>query len=550
MNTPDSIQDLIMQELNHHKAMKPPYITTLDMRKGSQEVPQLFKVLDEKQAHNVLKSWYRFHQQFQYPSFPVFYSKTNFCRTVNIQNFKQVRSQKENTEDIEITESEKLFLCLIADRTFLFLEYNEHANNPYYPSLQKIVSEPGYYLNPQTPEEKVCAELVIQQGFVPTDIHSSACQRMKDNYNKLTCALLQRRNQIKSEYFQFPQFSASIRQLSGEPRADELSLGALFHAYLSAAATQAYVYKYKCLLSLPEENWLKAIRCVYRDLELTTPNRQNWALVFYHLFTQKAKELAEGKLKKYTFLPVRLGQTPMKPPEEVQACTSQKIRCNIMLFDNLLVLLPPEDLEYAKFQFYAFTRYDRYLHYDVKAKKDNWTPDFHCPENMEDGVDRFGHMIRRHISYCIPNYVDWLTPGLPNDRTVNSAALATLLLQDASIMPTCKRLTDRVRELINDQEVGPKILAEYEKVYMDQAKTIQRLKSWCQKYNLNFANDDIIHEVGLKPQRINFLCSRFILEHALKEKLILKAQENLSTIASALFPNLCLAEDAFDLYED
>ena len=528
MALPDNIYELIEKEI--HRTRDDGFIHMI-RRKGK---TAKYDPLPEKRWGNYLSAWNDFHKEVAYNSFQSFYSKSSFCSSLERRNFPQ-----------DDEKARELFLSLLADQNFLFLEYSEHLAEPAI-LMSEIIRTPKQYLESQNEDTKKYAELVLRQGFVPTAAHAGAYDQMCENLHELNQAICRReRCRAKDQEWHQPLeklyqvVQIRIEPSKEQPTALETALADLFQAYLASTAKNAYTPNYQEFSELPQSNYLPAIHTVMEHLN-RYELRPYSALVLFHLFTQRTKKLALGRLKDYNFTALR-HQTRTDPPQEiVQRRTEHKI----MLFDYLLQLLRPDDLDYVKYLFCQYTQYNGYYHFYVPSYKD--IKEFSCLPNHNDSVDQLGGEFRRHIRSCIPNDVSWLIPDLPNDREVNSIALATFLLRDAEYLPVYTRLTDRIRRLLHDREVANKMIVEYQNAYIDQKKTLELLKSWCLQYGLEFIGADSF--LDLRTQRseaIRQMCGRFVLEHMLRERIYSESQQNLAQIAQALFGELCLEGEVF-----
>lgn len=72
-----------------------------------------------------------------------------------------------------------------------------------------------------------------------------------------------------------------------------------------------------------------------------------------------------------------------------------------MLYDYLLDLLQPdaspEELFYAKYEFYALTHFQWYVYYRLLKNLHSgsgYHPDFHLSPDFMDGVDELGNLMR------------------------------------------------------------------------------------------------------------------------------------------------------------
>ena len=599
----------------------------LTSRNGLFNKTEPFQVLGNDKSMPVLEAWHKFHSGIPYDNFREFYSKSTFCLS---QTFQQLDKEK--------------FLYLIADRTFLFLEYNEHRNNPDCPPLSRLCLSPSFYstktdkmrteflicmgnandyqlsflanspdaarkiltgavehlLNdPESPitlinftnciwnmmewtEEsppsksvisnmlqqifsrffaysKVArnAELVLCQAFIPTYGHLHDFNKMRENYSILSDAIERRklylsryRGSAKGKtYDNFVSFSIPVSSSETADVTDiERRLSVLFHAYLKATFEHAYQYDYKPYIEAGETSWVNEIHCVYQYLQGEGISGVDHALVFYHLFSSQTKKLAGHKLKKYTFsLPTNTCKAK-EPPERVRPQISQRNFCNIMLFDYLLWLLPSEDLEYSRFQFYAFTNYEWYTHFEIpNVTQDTFEPKFDLTPDLSRGVDELGHLLRRNISFCIPNGFEWLNPGLPNTKAEDAGVLVTLLLQDASIKASAFRLTNKIHQSL--EKNGSTLLEQFLNLQLDKDGLTTLINNYCNKNGLFFRGENELYEREPFQSEKHLLYSRYILEFELRNLLYEKACVELRRMAQKYFGDLLISDDPFLLNE-
>ena len=199
LSLPEPIKSLIDQEMTRTKTGKYMQLIRREGQFPVQEAP--YDLASGQKAKELLEDWNAFHGAFPYPSFSAFYSKREFCNTIHEKFFQQ---------------NPDLFYMLLADRRFLFLEYNEHANNYNYPPLSEIVRAPEYYcadseMFDERQAEIQNAEIVKDQGFVPTNGHVRAYQEMKKNLEEIRCALTQRKRCLESVKTDFASFKIDTR---------------------------------------------------------------------------------------------------------------------------------------------------------------------------------------------------------------------------------------------------------------------------------------------------------------------------------------------------
>ena len=141
-----------------------------------------------------------------------------------------------------------------------------------------------------------------------------------------------------------------------------------FKAYVSHIVEHAYASDLKDNLknqtAEQQQRCLAAIQHVLQWCEMHLVDTTRHALVIWALFTQETNKLLQGKLNKFTFQPKRK-KIHDDAPWKIDGKLSARIGANIILFDHLLDLfsLSESDRRFAKYQFYVFTRYDRFTHY-------------------------------------------------------------------------------------------------------------------------------------------------------------------------------------------
>ncbi|MBS5136068.1 MAG: hypothetical protein KHZ05_11610, partial [Oscillospiraceae bacterium] len=130
MEMPEEVQKLVrrIREENANKA----HGITLHRRRGKETrletAASPYDLLEKEEAENVLKCWNGFHDGIPYQTFQEFYSKDAFCLSTSLYEL-----------------GEEKLLDLIADRSFLYLEYNQHMNNVDCPSLYDVCTNPEFY---------------------------------------------------------------------------------------------------------------------------------------------------------------------------------------------------------------------------------------------------------------------------------------------------------------------------------------------------------------------------------------------------------------------
>ncbi len=395
--------------------------------------------------------------------------------------------------------------------------------------------------------DKSKISLIRDQGFIPAVKHHSEYVMLTKCVETLYRCIELRHNHIERGAAINIGVKIKLDTTSIEPSETDRKLAKLFRVYLQALAEQAYKRDYAPLVSDSESKALPWIQTLKLYLEKGNSNHPCPALFLWCLFTTYTKKLATGKLKEFKFKTAYVRDKEERAdtlPEKMDEQVSRKIRCDIILFDYLLELLPPDDKEYAKFQFYALTRYDRFTHYYIR-KKDRY--DFNCLPNLADGVDQLGCLIRYHIEHCLMSTPAWLSlpvPSLSSKPLLNS--LTALLLYDANILPTNNRLTDRVRLFLDKQE-GKKAVEKYF-ACSDSASITRLVDRLREEYNLHFNSAHVFDGDETMNDPNITACERYVIEAVLKGRAFNVYYENLRSKAEELFPaELFLSKHVFQI---
>ena len=488
----------------------------LQVRRGVIPQDPFCRLADTQKEQEIMTAWYDFHQGVAYPSFSAFYDKELFCQKIE-----------------KIPLNREQFIQLICDQSFLFLKYADHYNDPEYPLLIDVIT--NYKNNTDISNDfREKANLVYQRGLIPTNALAKEYERFKRRVSKMNDAIQLRSRDIERTTYLDSQIDIQICNDGTEPTEMDLKLGKLFRSYMLAVANQAYTRKYyKVLEQNAPELCLPGICAVRRWLQEYTGNRPCDALIIWALFTSETKRLATGQLRKFKFR-MKTHLKRDERPEQMQETRSRKIACNILLFDHLLDLLSPDRdaRALAKYQFYAFTRYDRFVHYKTDAKN---ICDFDsCLPDPADCVDQLGGLIRYNIDHCLMNTTAWLNraPTLQTKELLNS--LTGLLMHDATLMPTNRRLTDRIRLCLLDEEKSRHMIKRYQEADGNTTRVLQALVN---ENGLHFweAHAFLDQEEMQDPHLAQ--CERMLLEFALKEKTLIPYYRNLCTKVADLFPS-------------
>lgn len=532
-----------------------------EIEKGPKES---YKLLPNKEAICILKCWNQFHKQFDYASFETFYIKNIFCRSHHMLDIKK-----------------EAFLTLIADRTFLFMEYNQHSTNEKYPTLLNVCQ------NHVLSECEEQANYIRDNGFAPTTAHRDSYERLLENRRKLEKAIELRKEYIKrwksNEALDRKDFSVDLgktKQIDGTKDTLIEKLSHLFYAYLKAMFDRGYRYEYKKYASseenadqksaakaCAEDEWIREIGLVHQKLVELNKDKTvlNPAIVYFDLFANYTSKLAKHKLTKYKFrMP-----SPNKRAEDrrVPLTISRKIECQIILYDYLLDLFFPNgdssERAYAKYEFYAATHYQWYMHYQLpekpkqrissSEKQDSEAieelPNFHLLPDLEDGVDELGHLIRRNIELCLPNGYEWLATDPLNARYYDNIHTKTLLLEEACLRLPSQRMITKVRNYIKEIQGSRNLLEEYARIEADPRKVIQLLNPICQEKEFYFYSEIALSEYApiSADRRVEY--TRLILEHELRAQLNEAAHRELFHVAHRYFAKLFVTKDPFGISE-
>lgn len=528
------------------------------------DLPNCYQLLPKEERDKILEYWNQFHESCKYDFFEMFYIKNIFCRSHHLSEI-----------------SEEAFLTLIADRTFLFMEYNQHSTNEKYPTLLKVCQD---HILAGCIDE---AHYIRDNGFAPTTAHRASYERLLENRRKLKEAIECRKEHIKrwkrNEALSQNGFSVALDdmyQLSGTEDTKIKKLSCLFYAYLKAMVDRSYRYEYKEYVfntentgqkgetnTCMEREWIKEIGLVHQKLVKLNASGTvlNPAIVYFDLFVNYTNRLAKHKLTKYKFrMP-----SPNKRAEDrrVPLTISRKIECQIILYDYLLDLFFPNgdsnERAYAKYEFYAATHYQWYMHYQLpekpkqkissSEKQDSEAieelPNFHLLPDLEDGVDELGHIMRRNIELCLPNGYEWLAMEPLHARYLDDIHTKTLLLEEACLRLPSRRMITKVRNYIKESRESRNLLEEYAKIEADPRKVIQLLNPICQEKEFYFYSEIALSEYApiSADRRVEY--TRLILEHELRAQLNEAAHRELFHVAHRYFAKLFVTKDPFGISE-
>lgn len=475
----------------------------------------------------LIEAWNSFHEKVEYPNWECFYDKEAFCDKLS-----------------EISLTREQFMQVICDQSFLFPGYAEHYNDPNYYLLRDVLHQYDREISQNDPS-RYKVDLVLDQGFVPTVGLNKEYRKFQERLKILQQAIEQRMADIErfDEINGFADISLQIAYAKKSTSVIDNDMDCsfphrleeLFKAYVSHIVEHAYASDLKDNLknqtAEQQQRCLAAIQHVLQWCEMHLVDTTRHALVIWALFTQETNKLLQGKLNKFTFQPKRK-KIHDDAPWKIDGKLSARIGANIILFDHLLDLfsLSESDRRFAKYQFYVFTRYDRFTHYRTSIHQ--YLKFEACEEDGMDCVDHLGGIIRYMVEHCLMNTSAWLNrmPTLQQKELLNS--LTSLLLHDATLMPTNRRLTDRIRLVLNDDEACMSMIVQYK-----QAKSrTDILRSIIQENNLHFrASHVFLDEEELQDPFVD-QCEQMLLEFALKEKIFSDYYKNLYKKAAELFP--------------
>lgn len=555
---PKEIRTIYMREKGRLRS-KDNFVQLVRRRDALPDASE-FEIVKTDQTKEIMNAWYHFHENAHHRGYKEFYSKILYCQRVKKHRL-----------------SPNIFLELIADRSFLFLEFNESGSSPEYPLLSQIIHA---YDGMASQYSKEKLDQVLNQAFIPTKNHLRRFNQWQENLEELQMARQQRKRQIKwfcrlsRQSTPFSPFAVQIVESDAAPKEIDVQLDILFQDYVKACTDYAYVQWYASKANCEKGYWKLAIQCVRRHLECHPSKFPGYpALVFFHLFTQNAEKLLDASIPVYQFKSCLKGQPVVTNPNTHQARTKERIRCNILLYDQLLELFVAQKFPIsidmpiierrkreklreqwrneAKFIFYRYSRYDRYWHFDLH---DFWNTSyepqisFSYSENYKDGVDFFGNMLRFHINYCIPNQIRWLLPTLSLDRSERSeSVLATLLLAEGTLqIPARDRLINRIQKILKSKE-GSAMMKTYTRDFLDEDAVKFHLEKWCKQYQLRVPRQEaLVYEPGSQHAAIQG-AGQQVLEYFLRDQLVQKARHMLIEAAKDLFEGLCFDEFSCDI---
>lgn len=513
-------------------------------RRGTEE-PQDFNrsrydvLTDSRISEKMFTDWNLFHSEIAYQDFDHFFDKELFV------------------EDIDnVTLSQEIFIKLICDRTFLFINDSRSHTNAEYPNLQSAFSKELTDESTHGNVEKY--KYIREHGFVPTYALKSKWNTWKEDMQRVQEAL-QHRIQFIARGSNLPYDycvkSSPINEktASTDNTTDntlgyselELKLAKLFFHYLDACANQTSSTDYKHYLTSfaqIQKNALPWISAILKEAESNIDTCS--ALWIWVLFATYTSKLAKGTLNVYKFhAPPFKNKNDLQDiaPDNQTTNTSSKKRCNIILFDHLLDLLPPPDIHYAKFQFYALTKYNRFTHYDTKPEKPF---DFNCSTRFLDFVDELGGLILYHITHCLSNTPAWLTPFLPRSSKDIMNSLSCLLLHDSNVRPVKRSLTGRIDILLRNKEKAEKYITEY--MHCTPRMRSSKLREIVECENLHFVPTRAFADLEILDAPNQRSCECIVLEFALRQRILPLYYKNLKGKAELLFPpELFLSDHVF-----
>ena len=132
-----------------------------------------------------------------------------------------------------------------------------------------------------------------------------------------------------------------------------------------------------------------------------------------------------------------------------------------------------------------------------------------------------------------PAWLSLAVPSLSSKPLMNS--LAALLLHDATLLPTKRRLTERVQFFMKDAKAN-NYVEQYEQCGGNEERITRLLDRLREEEDLHF----IASHVFMDSETLNdpniVQCERFVVEYALKEKQFEFYYAKLRDKAMTLFP--------------
>ena len=195
-------------------------------------------------------AWYAFHESIHHKTYSEFFSKVECCLRLSAE-----------TIDIDT------FFYLIADRTFLFLEFCESGNDPSYPPFSLLVQD--LYANSKGyPDESV--NRVLNEIIIPTAAYKGSHQVLLENYRELIAAKQMRERQVQTPP-RFDSFTIKISPSETAPLSDlDQALSNLFYGYYSARVSTRYSGFEKFLIYMLIEQIVLAAFPIFRAKRRTS----------------------------------------------------------------------------------------------------------------------------------------------------------------------------------------------------------------------------------------------------------------------------------------
>lgn len=127
MELSENLRDIIKKAYQKNK-VEAIRLTLRKDRPTEDKSDRSTRILPREEQVSVMIPWWEFHNRLAHGKLDTICSKSKFCCSPLLESVDAER-----------------FLQLVADRTFLFLEYNEHRNEPNCPSLRSICTQPTIY---------------------------------------------------------------------------------------------------------------------------------------------------------------------------------------------------------------------------------------------------------------------------------------------------------------------------------------------------------------------------------------------------------------------
>lgn len=410
-------------------------------------------------------------------------------------------------------------------------------------------------------QERDKVKTKLSSGLESTKETLKTYNRYMENYKALQKSYSKRKELVKSHgnHHWYVKGTVSVTdEFKNQVPPDDIEevakqLSALFYGYLCQIfganytsgipnnASSQSLNGYKNIDKHTPQYWVEDMKIFYRHIHEMRCQKYQYPLIFFYLFTQYQKKIANQTLRKFTIDLKEKEEDTSRVTTGSTSNEAKKIKDEIQLFDYLMVVFHISEtfLFKVKYEFFLYTRYDTFQHYAVLTWVNPSQPTFQSPINHEDGVDHFANLLRRNIQLCIPNSMENLGICLTRKATVNSATFAYLLIQDAHNVQSSNRLTQRIYNQVERDFDYLKALYESQNNITQDIFDV--FKTYCEKHRLLFNIDnrayDSIADTHLKELLVY---SAYLLEITLKDKLHETGKDNLRNQAERLFADCLL----------